>query len=223
MRDVSSADLGTARQAWATRAEFGIVGGFGDRSLVRQRIAAARAEMDVTEDDATRRAIQLRIGKLAGITATIHVGAASPAEQEATKARVESAVRAARLALRGGVVSGGGLALLNCIPRLLAIECCGDEAIGVKLLAAALAEPMRTILLNAGLEPEAVICEAHQRGGDAVFDVVHREWTNPRRAGLLDPLDVVRAALECSVSLASTALTADVLIHRKHVPPAKDP
>lgn len=223
MSDITSTDLGRARQAWATRTEFGIVGGFGDRTLVRQRIAAARTELDLAEDDATRLAIQARIGKLAGITATIHVGAASPTEQEGMKAQVESAVRAARLALRGGVVPGGGLALVNCMSRLSRLDVCGDAAIGVKLLASALAEPMRAILANAGLEPEPIMCEARQRGGNAVFDVLRREWTDAWQAGLLDPVDVVLAALECSVSLATTALTADVLIHRENAPRAEHP
>ena len=224
IRDVTCVDLGTARQAWATHTEFGIVGGFGDKRLVRQRIAAARTEMDLAEDDATRRGIQSRIGKLAGITATIHVGAASPGEQQAMKARVESAVRAARLALRNGVVAGGGLALVNCLPRLAQLDGCGgDASIGLKLLAAALAEPMRTILQNAGLESGPVICESRWRGGGEVFDVVRRDWTNPWQAGLLDPVDVVLAALECSVSLATAALTADVLIHRKHAPRGEHP
>jgi chaperonin GroEL len=220
--DVTCVELGRARQAWASRTEFGIVGGFGDRSRVRQRIAAARAELDLAEDAATRRAIESRIGKLAGITATIHVGTASPAEQEAMKARVESAVRTARLALRSGVVPGGGLALVNCMPLLDRLDVCGDVAIGVKLLAAALTEPMRAILVNAGLEAEPIICDARQRGGE-VFDVVRREWTEPRQAGLLDPVEVVLAALECSVSLVTTALTADVLIHRKNAPRAEHP
>lgn len=221
--DVTRLDLGRARQAWATRTEFGIVGGFGEKSLVRQRIAAARAELDRAEDDTTRHDMQLRIGRLAGIAATFHVGAASPAEQEDRKARVESAVRAARAALRTGVVSGGGLALVNCMPLLAKLDVCGDEAIGVKLLAAALAEPMRAILVNAGLEPEPIICDARQRGGSKVFDVIRREWTDAWQAGLLDPVQVVIAALECSVSLATTALTADVLIHRKNAPRAEHP
>ena len=223
IRDVTCAEFGTARQAWATRTEFGIVGGFGDRRLVRQRIAAARAEMNIADDDASRRSIQSRIGKLAGVTATIHVGAASPAEQEGVKSRVESAVRAARLALRSGVVSGGGLALVNCMPLLASLDACGEAAIGVKLLEAALVEPMRTILANAGVEPERIICEARRRNGSEVFDVIRREWTDPWKTGLLDPVEVVLAALECSVSLATTALTADVLVHRKHAPRAEHP
>jgi chaperonin GroEL len=220
LAEIAPDDLGKARQAWATPHAFGIVGGLGDRSVVRQRIAAARAQLQGTEDEPVRRTIEERIGRLAGVTATIHVGAHTPAERADLKLRIECAVKAARLALRDGVVGGGGAALVNCIPLLEVVHVNGDEMVGVKALARALGEPMRTIVSNAGFEPGAIVCESRQRKDSEVFDVVRREWVDPWQTGLLDPLAVVLMALECGVSLATMALTADVLVHREHAPRA---
>lgn len=216
-------DLGKARQAWATKAAFGIVGGEGSKSAIRQRIAAARTELkSVDANDAyTSSKIEERIGKLAGLTAIIRVGAASTSEQEELKLRVEAAIRAARSALQEGVVPGGGAALLACERAVQAIDAQGDERLGAMALARALAEPMRSILRNAGVAPETVVARA--RACSCVYDVVRQEWVDPWTAGLVDPLAVVLTALEASVSTASIALSADVLIHRKNPPTVTTP
>jgi chaperonin GroEL len=138
--------------------------------------------------------------------------------------RVEAAVRAGRVALEDGIVPGGGAALLGCARTLDAIEITGDEALGVKALAAALAEPMRAIVQNAGVQAEPVLArfvEQHERTA-LVFDVVQREWVSPW-TGVVDPLVVVLTALETAVSTATTALTADVLIRRTRPPVAVNP
>ena len=158
--DVTINDLGRARQAWATRVAFGILGGRGTKAAVRQRIAEAKAELRQGEPDAyTQRILHERIGKLLGTAALVRVGAPTPAEQAERKLRVEAAVRAARAALRSGVVPGGGAALLACataIDQVAATEA-GDEALGVRALGQALGEPMRALLDNAGLEPAPIV------------------------------------------------------------------
>jgi chaperonin GroEL len=222
LADVTSSDLGIARQAWATRFAFGILGGQGNKASIRQRIAAAKAELNPAGDDAyTTNLIRERIGKLAGTAAIIRVGAPSHAEQEALKLRIEAGVRSARWALSDGVVPGGGAALLACVPALESLELSGDEAVGVKTLAHALGEPMRVIVANAGLEVPPILEQA--RCDRRVYDVLRQAWVDPWSGGILDPLTVTRTALEAGVSTVMTALTADVLIRRTQPPRAVEP
>jgi chaperonin GroEL len=216
---VSIDDFGRGRQAWATRVAFGILGGGGSKTRIRERIAEARAELrQVSKADVfTTSKVQERIGKLAGTSVIVRVGAPTVGEQAESKLRIEAAIRSARAALAHGVVPGGGAALLRCIPALEATLGTDDERFGRAILAEALAAPMRTILRNAGLEFEGVVRLARCCTG--VFDVVRGEWTSE----VVDPLDVVRTALEVSVSSAAVALTTDVLIHRKDAPVTMEP
>jgi len=230
LADVTIADLGRARQAWATKAAFGILGGQGSKAGIRQRIAEARAELSMVEDDPyIREKIKERIGKLAGTAAIIRVGAPSKSEQQELKLRIEAAVRSARAALREGVVPGGGAALLACIPDLEAMDASaeGDEKIALRALAHALAEPMRAILDNAGLEAAPIVDEARGRAAGEVqarvFDVLRREWVHGWKGGIVDPLTVTLAALETSVGTAALTLTSEVLVRRKNPPMAINP
>lgn len=214
LADVTLEDLGTARQAWATPTNFGILGGGGSKARIRERISEARAELNGTQklDVFATTKIQERIGKLAGTSAIVHVGAPTSGEQAELKLRVEGAVRSARGALEEGVVAGGGAALLACAPALLCMSADDDVRVGLNALAEALAEPMRAILGNAGLDAGPIIEQA--RGCCLVYDVLRRDWVDPWTSGLVDPVAVVRTALETSVSAAAVGLTADVLIHR---------
>ena len=142
---------GKARQAWATRYAFGILGGMGSKGAIRQRINEAKAELKtIKDDDYTSNKIKERIGKLAGAAAIIRVGAPTKSDQAELKFRIESAVTSARAAMQEGVVPGGGAAYVGCIPALEKMELSGDEAVGVKILIGALTEPMKAINENAG-------------------------------------------------------------------------
>ena len=228
LADVTIDDLGKARQAWATRVAFGILGGQGSKAGIRQRIAEARAELGTIEDDAyTSEKIKERIGKLAGTAAIIRVGAPSKSEQEDLKLRIEAAVRSARSAVQDGVVPGGGAALLACIPALEGMAVDGDEGVGVRALAEALPEPMRAILGNAGLEVAPIVHEARRRQANQVparvYDVLRCAWVDAFGGGIVDPLAVTSAALETSVGTAALALTSEVLVRRKNPPRAINP
>ncbi|MDQ6674503.1 MAG: chaperonin GroEL [Chloroflexota bacterium] len=230
LADVTIDDLGKARQAWATKVAFGILGGQGSKMGIRQRIAEARAELGSVEDDPyTSEKIKERIGKLAGTAAIIRVGAPSKSEQEDVKLRIQAAVTSARAALREGVVPGGGAALLACISDLTAIEASaeGDEKVGIRALAHALAEPMRVILGNAGLEVAPIVHEARRRAvddvPDCVFDVLRQAWVHGWNGGIVDPLTVTLAALETSIGAAGLVLTSEVLVRRKDPPMSMNP
>jgi len=121
---------------------------------------------------------------------------------------------AARLAMEHGVVAGGGAALLACARTLDELDLTGDAAAGVRVLAKALAEPMRAIVANAGFEPERLLHEARCQAPGWTFDVLQRAWVDTSRGGPLDPLPVTLAALEAGVSTGVVALTAEALVHR---------
>jgi chaperonin GroEL len=217
LEDVTLADLGRARQAWVTHSHVGILGGRGDKAAMRDRIGQLKQELHAIEDDAwSRDRIKERIGQLAGLAATIKVGAATPSDRDELKLRVEAAVTAARAAVQDGVVPGGGAALLACAPAVQALELSGDEAVGAAILARALAEPMRRLVENAGHDSGWIVDEARRREPGWTFDVLGERWVEAWKAGILDPLPVVTAALETAVSAAAVALTSDVLIHHKH-------
>jgi chaperonin GroEL len=213
LTSVTSTDLGRARHVWVTKNAFGILGGHGGKERIRARMAQAKAELKQVHDDPPAHAkLKERIGKLAATTAIVRVGARTPGEQAEVRLRVEAGVKAARLALEHGVVPGGGAALLACQPALEDSSSDEEERIGMRILAHALAEPMRTLVRNAGLDPEPLVNEARARGRGWSFDVLRHEWVNGLGGGLLDPVSVTLTALEAAVSAAAAALTAEVLI-----------
>jgi chaperonin GroEL len=211
---VTGDDLGRCRQAWATRTSFGIVGGAGRRDRIHERISEVRSELRTTDNDPQLRGkLQERIGMLSGTSAIVRVGASTPGEQAELRLRLEAAMRAARLAMEHGTVAGGGAALLACARKLEELELAGDEVVGVQILAQALAEPMRAIVANAGIDPDPVVHAARCHGSGWTFDVLEREWVDATDGGPLDPVAVTLTALEASVSAAILALSADVLVH----------
>jgi chaperonin GroEL len=224
LEEVTLDDLGRARQAWVTHSHFGILGGRGEKAAIRARIGEAKQELRAIGDDEwSRERVKERIGKLSGLAAQIKVGAATPSDRAELKLRVEAAVASARAAVRDGVVPGGGTALLSCAPAVEALGLAGDEAVGARILAHALAEPMRALVRNAGLEPSTIVAGARRRGPGWAFDVVGERWVDAWKVGLLDPLPVVTTALETAVSAAAAALTSDILIHRKDAPLSVQP
>lgn len=217
LEDVTIGDLGRARQAWVTYSHFGILGGRGEKSAIRARIADLKPHIrEFADDEWSRERVKERIGQLAGLAATIRVGASTASDRDELKLRVEAAVSAARAGALEGVVAGGGAALLACVAAVEALPLAGDEAYGAKILARALAAPMRAIVGNAGLEPSVIVAGARERGPGWAYDTIGGCWVNTWKAGLLDPLPVTIAALEAAVSAATLALTSDVLIHHKN-------
>lgn len=226
LSDVAIADLGRARQVWATANSFSILGGRGEKEALRRRISEAKAALrTATMQDDARGEIRERMGKLAGTAALVHIGAPTESERVELRTRVEAAVMAAQAARREGAVPGGGGALLACVPALerLADDLDADEALGVRLLARTLSAPMHAITANAGIEASVVFNDERPRAPGWTFDVLRRQWVDAGESGILDPLPVVLAALEGSVSTAVMALTTDVLIRHKRPEMAKTP
>lgn len=226
LENVTVEDLGSARQSWVRRDQFGIVGGRGDRAAIRARIGQARAELRGVTDDVWRREkLKERIGKLSGTAAIILVGAPALAARDELKVRLEAGIAAGRAALRAGVVAGGGVAYLACAAHLEATagDQPSDEGQGMTLLARALARPMHILLRNAGLAPAPIIHEARLRGADLAFDVLKGAWVDPWIDGPLDSVAVLESALTTCVSMVGTVLISDAVIHRQNPPMSAQP
>lgn len=215
---VQAGDLGRVRRAWAERTSFGVVGGGGDPRALRRHIADLRAAFQVADDAAERTRLQQRIGKLLGGSATLRVGGATETEVNVRKALAQRSADALRAAVGGGVVPGGGTALLACRPavqRLLDRTDDPDARAAYRLLIEALAEPARAILANAGEEPGRRLGEAERTGPGFGFDVVSGQVVNMAEAGILDALAVQRAVAHAAISSAALALTVEALVHRR--------
>ena len=220
LSSVVLADLGQARRAWADMDNFGIVGGKGDPRRLRRHIAQLRAGIAGVDDPQTRKRLQTRVGKLLGGSAVLWVGANTPLDLEARKALAERTAEAMRGAIRGGVVPGGGAALLACRPMLRRKKGAAedvDERMAYHILLAAVEAPARALLGNAGFKPDSVLAQMDARLG---FDVLRRQVVDMAQAGLYDAASVVKAALFSAIHGAALALTVDVLVHQSKPPAA---
>jgi chaperonin GroEL len=167
--------------------------------------------------------LQERLAKLAGGVAVINVGASTETEMKEKKARVEDALHATRAAVEEGIVPGGGVALLRCIPELGKMKLTGDEQIGVEIVRRSLEEPIRQIAANAGLEGSVVVQRVKTEKTNVGYDVSKDAYVDMFEAGVIDPTKVTRSALQNATSIAALMLTTEALItdipeERKEMP-----
>ncbi len=216
-------DLGRVRRAWASEDYFGIVGGKGDPRAVRKQIADLRTMLAAAHGEQHER-LQKRLGHLMGGVALVRVGAATMAESKARTALAERAVRTLRNIVSGGVVPGGGAALLKCSAALLpAYGTTGAHVAARRILKRSLEEPLRVIAQNAGFSPDAVVQQVYATAEGYGFDVRRGEIADMYARGIVDPLGVVEKALCIAISGVGMALTTDVIVHRKKPPESTDP
>lgn len=209
-------DLGRAGRVWADSGNFNVIGGFGDPAAIRERIANLKKEIPTIKDEYERTKARERLGKLSGGVAVVSVGAHTSSAQKEKRNRVDAAVAAYRNSAEGGVVPGGGAALLVCARAVLAVPAEGDEAIGLKALATALEAPARWIAANGGFKPSPILAQLREKPAGWGFDVLAGEPRDMSAAGIADAYLVVRKALEAGVSGAVMAATTDALVlHRK--------
>ncbi|MDP6386678.1 MAG: chaperonin GroEL [Planctomycetota bacterium] len=206
-------DLGSAKKVVITKDDTTLVEGAGKKSEIKGRIAQIRAEIENTKSDYDREKLQERLAKLSGGVAQVHVGAATEAEMKEKKARVEDALHATRAAVEEGIVSGGGTALLSCIPVVEGLKLSDDERIGALIVRRALEAPLRQIAENAGQDGAVVVqnvlqSKAKNRGYNAATDT----YEDLVKAGVIDPTKVVRSGLQNASSVASLLLTTDALV-----------
>src|SRR2546422_32034 len=213
LENVKIEDLGRAKKVTIDKDNTTIVEGAGKASEIEGRIKQLRVQIEETSSDYDKEKLQERLAKLVGGVAVIKVGAATEMELKEKKARVEDAMHATRAAVEEGIVPGGGVALLRCIPALDKLRVHGDEAIGVNIVKRALEEPMRQIAQNAGHEGAVVVSRVRESKDDNFgFDAETGEFTDLVKAGVIDPAKVTRLALQNAASIAALMLTTEALV-----------
>jgi chaperonin GroEL len=220
---VRTEHLGRARRAWADAEYFGVVAGCGDPAELRRHVAGLRAAYNRADDPRDRKRLLDRLGKLLGGTAVLWVGGISPLAIDPRKEQATRTAEALRGALRDGVLPGGGVALLDCIPALeerYHAAADAEERAAYHILRRACEAPTRALLQNAGFDPSEILASVRQAGPGHGFDVVGRQVVHMERTGILDSAAVVRAAVRGAIHSAALALTIDVLVHRANPPDA---
>ena len=220
------ADMGRARRVISSKEDTTIIEGRGSDEAIQARIKQIKAQIDDVSSDFDREKLQERLAKLAGGVAIIKVGAATEVELKERKLRVEDALSATRAAVEEGIVPGGGVSLLRCIPALEKLEkkLTDDERTGAASLRKALEEPLRLIAENAG-EEGSVIVDTVMRStvSNYGFDAEAGEYGDMLAKGIIDPVKVVRAGLENASSIAAMVLTTESLVTEIPEPPGAAP
>jgi chaperonin GroEL len=213
LENVKIEDLGHAKKVSIDKDNTTIVAGAGKASEIEGRIKQLRVQVEETTSDYDKEKLQERLAKLVGGVAVIKVGAATETELKEKKARVEDAMHATRAAVEEGIVSGGGTALLRCLPALEKLKLHDDEAIGVNIVKRALEEPLRQIALNAGHESALIVGRVRESKDENFgFNAETGEFGDLVTAGVIDPAKVTRLALQNAASIVSLMLTTEVLI-----------
>ena len=213
LENVKVEDLGRAKKITIDKDNTTIVAGAGKASEIEGRIKQLRVQIEETTSDYDKEKLQERLAKLVGGVAVIKVGAATETELKEKKARVEDAMHATRAAVEEGIVSGGGTALLRCLPALEKLKLHDDEAIGVNIVKRAVEEPLRQIAQNAGHEGALVVGRVRDsRDENFGFNAETGEFGDLVKAGIIDPAKVTRLALQNAASIVSLMLTTEVLI-----------
>ena len=210
--------LGQAAQVRVTADHTTIIGGYGDKDAVEFRLGQMRAELERATFGIDEDVLNERIGALSGKVAVIRVGAATPAELKELQHRVEDALSATRAAMAEGIVAGGGAALLHAEGVLDGLDVTDDYATGVNIVRRALSEPAYLIAANAGYQAAEIVAQARTMGPDDGFDALQGRHGNMVEMGIIDPLRVVRSALQNGASVAGLLLTTNTLVAEEQTP-----
>ena len=213
LENVKLEDLGSAKKIAIDKDNTTIVEGAGKASAIEGRVKQIRTQIEETTSDYDKEKLQERLAKLVGGVAVIKVGAATETELKEKKARVEDAMHATRAAVEEGIVPGGGVALLRCIPALEKLKVDEDEAIGVNIVKRALEEPLRQIAQNAGVEGAIVVGRIRESKDEHFgYNADTCEYGDLVKMGVIDPAKVTRLALQNAASVASLMLTTEALV-----------
>jgi len=212
LENVKIEDLGRAKRVTVDKDNTTIVEGAGKPADIQGRIALIKKQIEDTTSDYDKEKLQERLAKLAGGVAVVNVGAATETEMKEKKARVEDALHATRAAVEEGIVPGGGVALIRCIPAVDKLKLEGDELIGANIVKRSLEEPLRQIVNNAGLEGSVIVEQAKKEKATVGFNVEAEKFEDLFEAGVVDPTKVTRSALQNAASVASLLLTTEALV-----------
>jgi chaperonin GroEL len=212
LENVTITDLGKAKRVTLDKDNTTIVDGSGDKAKIKGRIEEIRKQIESTTSDYDREKLQERLAKLVGGVAVVKVGAATETEMKEKKARVEDALHATRAAVEEGVVAGGGVALLRGQGALDGLKVPDEQKFGVQIIRRALEEPIRMIAQNAGLEGSIVVNKVREGKDDFGYNAASDTYGNLLQMGVIDPVKVVRTALQNAASVAGLMLTTECLV-----------
>jgi chaperonin GroEL len=212
LENVTISDLGRAKRVSMDKDNTTIVDGAGDKDKIKGRIAEIRAQVETTTSDYDKEKLQERLAKLVGGVAVVKVGAATETEMKEKKARVEDALHATRAAVEEGIVAGGGVALLRAQSVLDGLKVSDEQKFGVSIIRRAIEEPLRQIVQNAGLEGSIVVNKVREGKDDFGYNAASDTYGNLLGMGVIDPVKVVRTALQNAASVASLMLTTECLV-----------
>ncbi|HVP34561.1 MAG TPA: chaperonin GroEL [Steroidobacteraceae bacterium] len=217
LEDVELKQLGRAKRVVVDKENTTIIGGGGSKTEIDGRIQMIRKEIDKTTSDYDRDKLKERLAKLSGGVAVIRVGAPSESEMKSKKEALDDAISSTRAAVAEGIVPGGGLALLRTSAAVAALEaeCVGDERTGVQILRRALEVPTRQIAENSAADGGVVVDRMLNGTGNLGFDAARKQFVDLVEAGIVDPVKVVRTALENAVSVASVLMLTEATITEK--------
>ncbi|MBI1914117.1 MAG: chaperonin GroEL [Planctomycetes bacterium] len=217
LENVTLEQLGQAQLVRVEKESTTIINGAGSKEDIKRRVDQIRAQMDQTESEYDKEKFSERLAKLTGGVAMTRVGGATEAEMKQTKGRVEDALHATRAAVAEGILPGGGVAFVRCVPavREAAKELDSDEKLGADIVARALEKPVRTLAENCGVEGAVVADEVRSRGEknpNIGYDANKGEYVDMFKAGIVDPTKVTRSALQNAASIAGLMLTTEVMV-----------
>ena len=214
LKDTTIDMLGRAKSVKVQKENTVIVDGEGDKEALQSRIAQIKKQIEETTSDFDREKLQERLAKLSGGVAVIRVGAATETEMKEAKLRLEDALAATRAAVEEGIICGGGSAYIHASKEVakLAASLEGDEKTGAGIVLKALEAPLYHIAANAGLEGSVIINKVRESEVGVGFDALKEEYVDMVSAGILDPAQVTRSALQNATSVASTLLTTESVV-----------
>ena len=221
LKDTQVEQLGRAKQVKVQKENTIIVDGLGQKDKIAERVSQIKTQILETKSEYDKENLQERLAKIAGGVAVIGVGAATEVEMKDKKLRIEDALSATKAAVEEGIVSGGGTALINVIPKVESIMNTleGGEKVGAEIVLKALEEPVKQIAINAGLEPAVIVDKVKNSEVGVGFDAAKEQYVDMKKAGIVDPTKVTRSALQNAASIASMVLTTESLV--TDVPEAK--
>ena len=209
-------DLGTAEKVTVNKDHTIIVNGAGSKDEISARIAQLKSQIETTTSTYDKEKLQERLAKLAGGVAVLYIGAPSEVEMKEKKDRVDDALSATRAAIAEGIVPGGGVAYLRCLPSLESLKGDNDdENTGIQIIRRAIEEPLRQIVENAGVEGAVIVQKVKDGKGDFGYNARTGEFENFFATGVIDPTKVTRVALENAASIAGMFLTTECVIADK--------
>lgn len=214
LKDTTLDMLGSAQKVKVEKENTVIVKGAGDDAKIKDRVKQLRAQYEESESDFDKEKLQERLAKLSGGVAVVQVGAATETELKEKKLRIEDALNATRAAVEEGIISGGGVALIDTIDDVkpLLDETEGDEKTGVMIILRALEEPLRQIAENAGKEGSVIVSAVFEKEKGIGYDALHDKYVDMIKEGIVDPTKVTRSALQNAASVAAMVLTTEATV-----------